>query len=172
MPHEFKASIDGAHFSPDILDFIRLLGVHKVRYVVVGGEAVIYHGYPRFTGDIDFFFANDEENVGALFAALREFWGGDVPGLQSASELAEAGLIIQFGRPPNRIDLMNRIDAVTFEDAWKDRVELCIATSGGAIPLFLLDRQNLIRNKRASARPKDLDDLTFLEGEPEGGHAD
>ncbi len=168
MPHRPKGSIDPAHFSPDILDFIRLLWVHNVRYVVVGGEAVIYHGYPRFTGDIDFFFSDGKENVRALFAALREFWDGDIPGVQCADELAEAGVIIQFGRPPNRIDLLNRIDAVSFHDAWREKVELRIVTPAAEIPLFMLDRQNLVRNKRASARPKDLDDLTVLDSNPKG----
>jgi hypothetical protein len=57
MPHSPKSSIESSHFSPDTLEFIRLLSSHGVRYIVVGGEAVIDHGYPRFTGDIDFFFS-------------------------------------------------------------------------------------------------------------------
>src|SRR5258708_7354328 len=112
MPHHQEGSIESSHFSADILEFVHLLQVHKVKYIVVGGEAVIYHGYPRFTGDIDFFFSDAPENVQAIFAALREFWGGTVPGIQSAEELAEPGVIVQFGRPPNRIDLLNRIDGV------------------------------------------------------------
>ena len=114
MPHQPKNSIESSHFSPDTVEFIRLFGAHQARYVVVGGEAVIYHGYPRFTGDINFFFSDAPDNVEAVFAALREFWGGTVPGIQSAQELAEPGVIVQFGRPPNRIDLLNRIDGVEF----------------------------------------------------------
>ena len=163
MPHEPKNSIDAAHFSPDTIEFIRLLSAHRVQYVVVGGEAVIFHGYPRFTGDIDFFFSDGPGNIHSLFAALREFWSGNIPGIQSPEELAEPGIIIQFGRPPNRIDLLNRIDAVPFADAWKDKIELRITLADSEIPLFILDLQNLLRNKRASARPKDLDDLRVLE---------
>lgn len=72
MPHAPKNSVEASHFSPDILEFIRLLQAHQVKYVVVGGEAVIYHGYPRFTGDVDFFFSDAPENIQAIFAALRE----------------------------------------------------------------------------------------------------
>jgi len=164
MPHQPKNSIESSHFSPDTLEFIRLLSKYGVKYVVVGGEAVIYHGYPRFTGDVDFFFSDSNENIHALFAALREFWSENIPGIQSPEELAEPGVIIQFGRPPNRIDLLNRIDAVPFQDAWKDKIELRITAADSEISLFMLDLQNLLRNKRASARPKDLDDLKVLEG--------
>jgi len=144
------------------LEFIRLLQVHEVQYVVVGGEAVIYHGYPRFTGDIDFFFSDAPENVAAMFAALREFWGGSVPGVQCAEELAEVGVIIQFGRPPNRIDLLNRIDGVGFQAAWRDKIRLRILGLDPEVFLFMLDLPNLLRNKRAASRPKDLDDLRAL----------
>ena len=164
MPDYQKDSIDSAHFSADILEFIRLLQVHQVHYVVVGGEAVIYHGYPRFTGDIDFFFSDSAANVCAIFAALREFWGGEVPEIRSAEELAEPGIIIQFGRPPNRIDLLNRIDGVSFQDAWRDRLQLRIACPGQALLLYMIDLRNLLTNKRASSRPKDLDDLRALGG--------
>jgi hypothetical protein len=164
MPHQPKNSIDSSHFSPDIVEFIRLFGAHQVRYVVVGGEAVIYHGYPRFTGDIDFFFSNAPDNVEAVFAALRQFWGGTVPGVQSAEELSEPGVIVQFGRPPNRIDLLNRIDGVEFQEAWNGKIVLRISCPAGEVKLFMIDFRNLLRNKRAAARPKDLDDLRALGG--------
>jgi hypothetical protein len=163
MPNQPKDSIESSHFSPDTLEFIRLLQAHQARYVVVGGEAVIYHGYPRFTGDIDFFFSDAPDNVEAVFAALREFWGGSVPGIESAEELAEPGVIIQFGRPPNRIDLLNRIDGVNFQEAWNDRVELRVSCPAREVSLLMIDFRNLLRNKRAASRPKDLDDLRALE---------
>jgi hypothetical protein len=91
--------------------------------VVVGGEAVIFHGYARFTGDAHFFYANGQQNVQALFRLLEAFWGGAVPGIATSGELMEPGLVVQFGRPPNRIDLLNRIDGVGFEEAWDTRLE-------------------------------------------------
>src|SRR5882757_7698691 len=126
MPPRHKERIGPEHFSPDIREFIRLLGTHRVRYVIVGGEAVIFHGHVRFTGDVDFFYADDAANATALFDALKGFWAGSIPGIKTPGELSEAGVIIQFGRPPNRIDLMNHIDGVDFSEAWETRLELLI----------------------------------------------
>src|ERR1700737_5270463 len=100
--------------SADTVEFIRLLWQFKVRYVVVGCEAVICHGYPRLTGDIDFFFERTRANADRLFKALAAFWSNDIPEVTTPNELLEAGTIIQFGRPPNRIDLHNQRDGVPF----------------------------------------------------------
>jgi hypothetical protein len=159
MPRD---QIEASYFSPDILEFIQLLHAHAVRYVVVGGEAVIYYGHARLTGDIDFFYDSAPDNAVALFEALRVFWSGNIPGVERAAEFQEEGVIIQFGRPPNRIDLLNRIDGVPFADAWKTRVTVSVQTSAGEVPLFYLGLAELIRNKEASARPKDQEDLAFL----------
>ena len=147
---------------PDILEFISLLHAHQVRYVVVGGEAVIYYGHARLTGDVDFFYDCSPENTAAMFAALRVFWSGNIPGIERVEELQEQGVIIQFGRPPNRIDLLNCIDGVAFADAWKTRMTVTVQTPAGDLPLFYLGLANLIRNKEACARPKDQEDLKFL----------
>jgi hypothetical protein len=74
------------YFSDDIAEFIRLLHKFGVRYVIVGGEAVIYYGYPRLTGDVDFFYGGSKENRSALYAALLEFWDGSIPGIQAVSK--------------------------------------------------------------------------------------
>jgi len=95
-------------------------------------------------------------------ADILEFWGGGVPGIQSAEELAEPGIILQFGRPPNRIDLLNRIDGVEFQAAWNDKIKLRILGPDRDISLFMINLPNLLRNKRASSRPKDLDDLRAI----------
>ena len=154
--------LEGEYFSADILEFIRLLHIHKVRYVVVGGEAVIYYGHARLTGDIDFFYEAGRENVTALFQALLVFWGGKIPGIERIEELQEEGIVIQFGRPPNRIDLLNRIDGVSFEAAWSARATVTVQTAEEQLPLFYLGLSDLIRNKETCARPKDEEDLRFL----------
>jgi len=159
MPPE---RLDGSLFSRDKREFIALLHKHRVTYLVVGGEAVIYYGYAQLTGDLDFYYSADEENARRLFAALKEFWAGDVPGLSQHTELMEPGLIIQFGRPPNRIDLINQIDGVRFEDAWPARREVQLVSDSGNTPLFYIGLDQLIRNKQAANRPKDADDLTYL----------
>lgn len=154
--------VDGAGFSSDIVTFLRLLAAKRVRYLLVGGEAVIYHGYPRLTGDVDFFYENTDVNALHLFAVLVEFWEGDVPGVSSADELREVGIILQFGRPPHRIDLMNSIDGVAFQDAWPSRIRIRLRTKAGLVPVLYMDLRSLLANKEAAGRPKDLDDAFNL----------
>ena len=157
--------IDAAHFSADTRDFIELLHAHQVRYLIVGGEAVIFHGHARLTGDVDFFFDSRSANLDRLFAALAAFWDGDVPGLESADELCPAGIIVQFGQPPNRIDLINAIDGVDFVEAWDGRVEAVLEADDREVPVPFIGVEALVKNKLAVGRPKDLDDLSYLTGE-------
>lgn len=150
------------HFSPDTLTFIELLHLHGVQYLIVGGEAVIYYGYPRLTGDVDFFYGNEPRNVSRLFEALSEFWEGDIPGISKEEELLEEGMVIQFGVPPNRIDLMNKIDGVDFSEAWEEKKTEQISSIRKNLPVYFLGLKHLIINKRESGRNKDLDDLAYL----------
>lgn len=150
------------HFSSDIQEFLRLLTIHEVRYVIVGGEAVIYYGYARLTGDVDIFYEISSENVKNLYDALETFWEGKIPGLKSAEELSAPGIILQFGIPPNRIDLINFIDAVSFEEAWESRIEEEIKIKGKKYSVYYIGLKQLIKNKKAIKRYKDLDDLKYL----------
>ena len=151
-----------SYFSKDTREFLFLLARHAVRYVVVGGEAVIYYGHARLTGDVDFYYEGSKENALRLYEALNEFWKGDIPGVSSPEELMEPGIILQFGVPPNRIDLLNSIDGVTFQEVWTNKVETAIEISGKKVPLYFIGLKELIRNKEAMKRPKDLEDLKFL----------
>lgn len=158
-----REELEPSSFSPDVCDFLRLLHRHGVKYLIVGGEAVIYHGYARLTGDIDFFFEASAENCERLFMALSEFWEGSVPGLAASDELLRPGLIVQFGVPPNRIDLLNLIGGVTFGEAWPNRRTVMLKGEREEVQIYYLGLEDLIRNKRAAGRHKDLDDLHFLE---------
>ena len=149
MPEEKQ--ISGKGFSSDVLEFLRLLEAHEVRYLIAGGEAVIFYGYPRFTGDIDFFFGRDLENIERLFRCLLEFWNGDIPEVKEARELEEEGLVLQFGRPPHRLDLLNKIDGVEFEEAWAGRQQVSISGTGEPIRAFYLGKDELLKNKAASS---------------------
>jgi hypothetical protein len=151
-----------SHFSPDIQEFLRLLAVHGVRYVIVGGEAVIYHGHARLTGDVDIFFEPEEANARSLFSALTEFWNGKVPGVASHEDLLATGTIIQFGAPPNRLDLLGSITGVPFGEAWDSRVEEHIELEDGTHPVHIIGKEALVRNKERIGRSKDLDDLEYL----------
>jgi predicted nucleotidyltransferase len=150
------------HFSPDMQEFIVLLAKYKVKYVIVGGKAVIYYGYVRITGDIDFFYESSEENASKLFLALLEFWRGEVPGIKSKDELLGDDSIVQFGRPPNRIDLITSIEAVDFEEAWNNHLEEKIEINNVEYPIYLIGIEQLIKNKASVKRNKDLDDLKYL----------
>lgn len=161
-----KEHLNAGLFSRDILDFLLLLHEQQVRYLIVGGEAVIFHGYARLTGDIDFFYESTLRNVRLLYKALREFWKGNVPGIAVAKELLQIGLVVQFGRPPNRIDLVNQIDGINFSEAWRNKVTVRLKGAGlDNVFIFYLGLEDLIRNKQAVGRPKDLDDLRFFQSE-------
>lgn len=151
-----------SHFSPDIQDFFFLLSLHKVRYLIVGGEAVIYYGFSRLTGDVDFFFEPTSHNAQRLYRALHEFWQGDVPGVQSTDELMTPGIIIQFGVPPNRIDLVSSITGVTFGEAWKYRTREKVKIKRRLCSIFFIGLDQLIKNKEAVGRHKDFEDLKYL----------
>ena len=154
--------MDPTYFSPDILEFIRLLSIHEARYLIVGGEAVIYYGHARLTGDIDIFYDRTEKNAEALYSALEQFWEGQVPGVANYSELLMKGTIIQFGSPPNRIDLINEISGVIFEDAWPNRTFEKVEIKGDKHFVYYIGLDDLIENKRQANRYKDLADLKYL----------
>ena len=151
-----------SHFSPDIQEFIRLLSINKVRYVIVGGEAVIYYGYARLTGDVGFFYEVSSENVKKLYKTLESFWGGSVPGIKSQKELLKIGTIFQFGKPPNRIDLLTTINAVTYENAWATRTKEEIKIKDKKYPVYYIGLVELIKNKKSIKRYKDREDLKYL----------
>lgn len=149
-------------FSPDIQAFLRLLDRYEVRYVLVGGFAVIYHGHDRLTGDIDFLYGQDQANVQRLYDALVEFWEGPVPGLANAGELAEPHIVVQFGRPPNRIDLIGGIKGLDFAELWSRRVSAPLEGAGWTASLQIIGLRDLIQAKQIAGRSKDLDDLEHL----------
>ena len=154
--------MDSAYFSDDTKEFIRLLDKYKVEYLIVGGEAVIYYGYPRLTGDVDFFYSIDTNNVSLLYRVLMDFWDEDIPGIESEEDLKTPGYVIQFGLPPNRIDIMNSIEGVFFEEAWENRKTEYIKSDQQEIPIYYVGLEELIKNKRETGRKKDMDDLDYL----------
>jgi hypothetical protein len=154
-------------FSTDCLEFINLLNKYDVRWVIVGGEAVIYYGYVRLTGDVDFFYANDEENINKLWMALNDFWDNNIPGNIQKADLKKTGYFIQFGIPPNRIDLMNKIDGVKFDEVWDDRVKETFKSAPTKMDVYFISLDHLIKNKSKSKRPKDKEDLKYLKASKE-----
>lgn len=150
------------HFSPDTLEFLRLLARHEVRYVIVGGEAVVYHGHARLTGDLDIFYDPETQNAQRLFDALREFWRGFVPGVHDPRSLQVPDCVFQFGRPPNRLDLLNAITGVGFQEAWDSRIREILEIGGDRFSIYYIGLEALLKNKLSVRRPRDLDDIDFL----------
>ena len=150
------------HFSDDTLEFLRLLHKNSVKYLIIGGEAVIYYGYARLTGDIDIFYERTSENIERLYSALLKFWGGDIPGLTNKQELFDKNAVFQFGAPPNRLDLLNDIEGITFEEAWKYKIIESVRADNESIRIYFIGLNQLIENKQKVARPKDIEDLKYL----------
>ena len=143
--------------SQDFKEFIQSLNDHNVRYLVVGGYAVAFHGHPRFTKDIDIWVWIDEQNATNITDALDAFGFaslGLIPG-----DFLESGVVVQLGHPPNRIDLLTGLDGVEFSVCYPNRIEEEI----DGITLPFLDLENLRKNKRATGRFQDLADLENLE---------
>jgi hypothetical protein len=140
----------------DLREFIELLNALEARYVVVGAFAVAYHGYPRYTGDIDLFIDISVENGERLLNAIEEFGLGEL-GL-TLSDLTHPDQVIQIGVSPNRIDLLTVLSGVSFDEAWASRERGEI--DGVSVPF--ISRDLLKRNKAASGRLQDLADLEYL----------
>lgn len=142
---------------PDWSEFIALLNVHQVRYLIVGAHALAASGRPRATQDIDFFVDPSVENAERLGRVLVEFGFSALAG--EAQLFADPPRMATLGRPPLRIDVMNAIDGVTFEQAWAGRLEAPF----GEHTVCFLGPAELRQNKRASGRPKDLADIALLD---------
>ncbi|MBT3221535.1 MAG: hypothetical protein HN348_20840, partial [Proteobacteria bacterium] len=135
---------------------------HQVRFLVVGGEAVIHHGYTRFTADVDFFYQPQKQNVQRLYAALADFWGEPVPVVEGPEDLLVEDSIIQYGCPPNRIDLINTLGTVDFDEAWERRIEETLTDAGVTVPYPIIGLDDLLKSKRDAGRLKDLLDIQQL----------
>ncbi len=143
--------------SKDFREFIELLNENKVRYLVVGGYAVAFHGYPRYTKDLDVWVELSQDNANKIIEALKEFGFGSL-GLKP-EDFLESDQIIKLGYPPNRIDILTTLKDLKFEDCYKSKVEVDIQ----GLHIEFIDIENLKKNKRATGRPQDLADAENLE---------
>lgn len=140
----------------DFKDLLRAFNANAVKYLIVGAHAFGVYAEPRATKDLDLFIRSDMENARATFKALAEF--GAPLGKLSPNDFAD-GTTFQIGQPPDRIDILQKIDGITFEEAWENRVEGSIE---GKILASVISRRDLIRNKLASGRDQDLLDVKVL----------
>jgi hypothetical protein len=141
---------------PEFKKLLSALVSKNVEYLLVGGYAVIYHGYVRTTGDLDVWVALDPENATRVEEAIRSM-GFNPPGLK-AEWFVRKGAVLRIGQEPLRFDIINDIDGVTFQECYARRVEADI--DGVAVNVISLP--DLKTNKKASGRHKDLADLDYL----------
>lgn len=137
----------------DFREFIESLNSNGVRYLVLGGYALAFHGHPRYTKDLDIWLELSTPNAERTLAALADF---GFSGLDlSTEDFMIKGMVVQLGYPPSRIGLINSPDGVEFEECWEKRI--IVHLEGLAIPI--IDIENFRKNKKESGRPQDLADL-------------
>jgi len=147
----------------DLKELLRAFNDQAVKFLVVGGYAFGVHAEPRATKDLDIFVRADEENSNAVFRALAQY-GAPLGGL-TPSDFMD-GTTFQIGQPPARIDILQHIDGVTFDEAWENRIEGII---DGQIQAAVISRDDLIRNKLASGREQDILDVKKLRNAKQQG---
>jgi len=145
--------------SGDFNDLLSAFNAEKVRYLVIGGFALAAYGRPRYTKDLDLWVDSAGDNPELVFRALARF-GAALDGVNS-DDFRDPDCVFQIGVEPLRIDILNDISGVRFSDAWPNRHE----SRYGGTPVFVISRDDLVANKRASGRPRDLRDIAALEEE-------
>jgi len=140
----------------DLREFIELLNSNEVEYLVVGAFAVAFHGFPRYTADLDLLVRPTAENADRVLRALSEFGFGKL-GIEVA-DLCSPGMVVQLGVKPNRIDLLTAISGVSFDEAWDTRSEAKL----DGISTQFIGRAALLRNKEQTGRARDLGDAEEL----------
>jgi hypothetical protein len=140
----------------DLREFIESLNSSEVEYVIVGAVALAFHGFPRYTGDIDLLVRPSPENAERIVGALARF-GFASAGL-SVADFLEKDRVIQLGVAPNRVDLLTSITGVEFQDVWDKRLQAEL----DGLKVAFIDRASLIKNKKATGRLQDRADLEAL----------
>jgi hypothetical protein len=140
----------------DLREFVELLNSNRVEYLVVGAFAVAYHGFPRYTGDLDILVRPHPENARRILEVLSQFGFGKL-GIE-IEDLETPGKVVQLGVQPNRIDLVTALSGLSFEEAWASRE----AAHLDGVPVEFIGRTALIRNKENTGRGKDRGDAEEL----------
>jgi hypothetical protein len=144
---------------PDFQDMLLALSSSKAEFLIVGGYAVAWHGHARSTGDIDLLVRPTAENAPRVFEALVRFGVPVTAAGLTVADFTKKDLVYQIGRVPRRIDILTEISGVEFDVAWQHRIE----TEWRGLNIGMIGFDDLLVNKLASGRPKDLADARELE---------
>jgi hypothetical protein len=150
----------------DYKDLLSAFNAHGVKYLIVGGYAVIFHAQPRFTRDLDLLIRADPENATATYNALAAF-GVPLQGIR-AEDLANPNNFFRFGKEPRAIDILPSIDGVEFDGAWEKRIEGVIDPHSG-LTAYFISAADLVTAKIAAGRLQDLADVEALRNAKELG---
>jgi predicted nucleotidyltransferase len=142
----------------DFQEFLQLLNARSVKYVVIGGYAVMFHGHVRHTGDLDVFIAISQETAEQMAKVFREF-GFNLPEVTPQLFLNK-GRIVRIGHEPMRLEVLNEIDGVSFDECYFNRIE----TELGGQKINFIALPQLLKNKRSTGRLKDMADVEALTG--------
>lgn len=140
----------------DFSDLLQIFNAREVKYLVIGGYAVVQYAEPRFTKDLDILISTEPVNAQAVYAALREF-GAPLTGL-TPKDFSEDGFFFQIGVSPVRVDVLMGIPGIHFDECWNRRMEVDF----DGLKVIFISKQDLIASKRAAGRPQDLLDVDLL----------
>jgi len=147
-------------FNDDFREFIQAMNKHQVEYILVGGYAVILHGYRRVTGDMDIWVNRTKENYVKLTHAFKEFGLPVFDMTEQRFLTADEVDVFSFGRPPVSIDIITKLKGVEFDEAFS----MAQTFNEEELAVRFIHLNNLIQAKRAAGRYKDLDDIEKLTG--------
>jgi hypothetical protein len=148
-----------SEWNSDFSDALRCLAAEQAEFMMIGAHALAHHGVPRATGDMDVLVNPTQANAARVWNGLARF-GAPLAALAiTQADLATEGMVFQIGLPPRRIDFLTSISGVSFAAAWAGRATCKV----GALEVAVIGREDLIRNKLASGRPKDLADAARLQ---------
>lgn len=140
----------------DIIDFIILCNKHNVKYLVIGGYAVSVHGYPRSTKDIDLCIEMSETNASKMIQVIKDFGFSSLK--LKSEDFLKKDSITQLGFPPLRIDILNDLDGVSFEEAWNNKKIISFEN----VPVNFIGYNDLLIVKQKAGRPQDIADVEKL----------
>jgi hypothetical protein len=140
----------------DFSDLLRIFNANRVKYLVIGGYAVVQYAEPHYIKDLHMWISTDTANAEAVYKSFREF-GTPLAGLTS-KDFAEEGCFFQMGIPPIRVDIIMGISGANFDECWQRRNEVDF----DGLEMCFISKQDLIAAKRASGRPQDLIDVDLL----------
>jgi len=140
----------------DFKQLLELFNNHDVAYAIVGAYALAFHGYPRYTGDLDILIKPDSDNAKKIIAALKEFGFGSLN--LSVEDFSTKGKVVQLGVPPIRIDILTSLTGVTWKQVFPHRDK----GTFGDIDTYFIGKKEFIANKKALGRHKDLADIESI----------